>query len=127
LKLLIDTHVLLWGMAADPKLSDDEAAALRARRNKIFVSVVSFWEIAIKVRDRRLQAPDDLLARVQADPDFEILPVQAEHAWRVGTLPRFHRDPFDRLLIAQALCENLTLMTHDRHMARYDAPIFGRP
>jgi len=125
LKLLIDTHIILWGMTGDERLTNLESEALRAPENRIFVSVASIWEIAIKSRNRRLEAPDDFLAQVKSNPDFEILPVLAEHAWRVRGLPKLHRDPFDQILIAQALCERMTLMTHDPWMARYEAPIFG--
>lgn len=124
MRLLIDTHILLWGMTESRRLSPAERAALRRPENRIYVSVISLWEIAIKSRDGDLEAPGDLLGQVQSNPDFEILPVLAEHAWRVHSLPRLHRDPFDHLLIAQALCEGLTLMTHDRWLARYEAPIF---
>ena len=124
MKLLIDTHILLWGLTESRRLSRSERAALRRTENRVYVSVASLWEIAIKARDGDLEAPDDLLGRVQSNPDFEILPVLAEHAWRVKSLPALHRDPFDHLLIAQALCEGMTLMTHDRWIARYEAPIF---
>jgi len=88
--------------------------------------VASLWEIAIKSRDGRLEAPEDLDRRVEAIPNLAILPVRTAHAWRVRGLPTLHRDPFDHLLIAQALCENMTLITRDRWIARYDVSILGQ-
>jgi PIN domain nuclease of toxin-antitoxin system len=118
--------MLLWGFADPERLSAIETAAIEAPENLVFVSVASLWEIAIKTRDGRLQAPGDLPERVAANLDFEVLPVLGAHAWAVRQLPILHRDPFDHLLIAQALCEGLTLMTHDRRIKLYEAPIFGR-
>ena len=87
-------------------------------------SVINLWEIAIKTSTGKLAAPADLMRQVQSNPDFTVLPVQAEHAWRVRDLPRLHGDPFDHLLVAQALCENLTMMTRDAWMGRYGVPVF---
>ncbi len=126
MRLLLDTHMLLWGFTDPERLSAIETAAIEAPGNLVFVSVASLWEIAIKTRDGRLQAPGGLPELVAANPDFEVLPVLVAHAWAVRQLPMHHRDPFDHLLIAQALCEGLTLMTHDRWIRRYEAPVFGR-
>lgn len=126
MRLLLDTHILLWGLFDDAKISVKEETALRAPENKVFVSVASLWEIAIKAARGGLDPPPDLPRIVESHPDFTLLPIQADHAWRVRTLPRLHGDPFDRLLIAQALCENLTLMTRDGWMTRYRVPVFGK-
>ena len=126
MKLLLDTHILLWSLVDGRRLSRREIAALADPNNRLFVSVVSFWEIAIKSRDGRLEAPDDLVRRVGAISRLEILQVGADHAWRVRSLPTLHRDPFDHLLIAQAMCENMTLVTRDAMMKRYEVPVFGR-
>ena len=91
------------------------------------MSVVCLWEIAIKKRIGKLSAPDDLLARVERHPDYKVLPplITAAHAWRVRTLPLHHRDPFDQLLVAQALTEQMTVVTHDRSISRYGVPILA--
>jgi len=126
LRLLLDTHILLWSLVDGRRLLRREIAALADPKNRLFVSVVSLWEIAIKSRDGRLEAPDDLVQRVEAIPTLALLPVRAEHAWRVRSLPVLHRDPFDHLLIAQALCEKMTLLTRDTMMQRYEVSILGR-
>lgn len=126
MRLLLDTHIILWGMIETKRLSAAEVLAMQASDNQIFVSVVSLWEIAIKSAKGQLRAPEDFLRAVESNPDFEVLPVLAEHAWRVRSLPLFHGDPFDRLLVAQALCENLVLVSRDPWLTRYEVPIFGR-
>jgi PIN domain nuclease of toxin-antitoxin system len=87
----------------------------------VFVSAVSVWEIAIKRAMGKLEAPDDVPERID-DAGFERLPVGFDHAEQVGTLPLHHGDPFDRLLIAQALVEGATLVTSDRRIQAYDVP-----
>src|ERR1700709_1628240 len=98
--MLLDSHALLWFVAGDERRI---GKALRARieAEATTVSAVSLWEIAIKASLGKLEAPDDLPTRVQ-QLGFELLPVTAEHAWRVRSLPRHHRDPFHRLLVAPA-------------------------
>ena len=96
-------------------------AAIRSPDDQIFVSVASLWEVAIKMRNGKLNAPDDLPDLIRADPDYELLPILQEHAWQVGQLPLLHRDPFDQLLVAQALVEDLTIVTHDHVVAAYAA------
>lgn len=123
MRLLLDTHVLLWGIAGDDRLSPETARLIRSAESESFVSVASLWEIAIKVGIGKLGAPDDLPALIEADPDFSVLDVTADHVWRVRRLPRFHSDPFDHLLIVQALAEDMTIVTHDRMMGRYGVPI----
>ncbi len=119
MKLLLDTHIILWGLFDPDQLSVDETTALRDPGNQIFISTISLWEIAIKMRTGRLKAPDDLPAIISANPDFEVLPILPAHVWRVRLLPRLHGDPFDHLLIAQAACEAMTLVSRDRWMAAY--------
>lgn len=111
--MLLDTHVLIWLLEGDERLGV-EARASMARVTDVHVSAASLWEIAIKVELGRLQAPDDLPDVVQR-AGLQHLSVTAEHAWsvqQVAGLP--HRDPFDRLLVAQAAVEGLTLLTADR-------------
>jgi PIN domain nuclease of toxin-antitoxin system len=91
----------------------------------VFVSIASYWEIAIKSAIGKLQAPDDLPDRLAQHADFTLLPITPAHAWRVRTLPLFpdHKDPFDRLLVAQALEEGLEIATPDPHFARYGVKV----
>ena len=119
--LLLDTHVFLWWRQDDPKLCDaarDHIATAPA----VYVSAASAWEVAIKVAMGRLQLPEPFTQGVQAS-DFEELPVRFPHAEEVETLPRRHGDPFDRLLVAQARVERLTLVTADRMMEGYDVDL----
>ena len=124
MRLLLDTHILLWAYVDPTRLKDAERAALRGPEHQIFASVVNLWEIAIKTTKGQLVVPADLMQRVQTNPGFTVLPVRAEHAWRVKDLPRLHGDPFDHLLVAQALCENLTMITRDAWIARYGVSVF---
>jgi PIN domain nuclease of toxin-antitoxin system len=113
--LLLDTHVVLWALEADPHLSDDFVRALSAvPRPRLIVSTASLWEIAIKMGKGKLRAPAELPSLLERD-GFEIMSVTAEHAWAVRNLPTAfaHKDPFDRLIYAQARVEGLTLATRD--------------
>ena len=125
MRLLLDTHILLWAYVDTEKLSVREHVAIGDPGNQIFANVVNLWEIAIKTTKGQLNAPADLMERVQSNPDLILLPVLAEHAWRVRTLPRLHGDPFDHLLVAQAQCENLTVVTRDAWIGRYGVAVFA--
>jgi len=116
-RLLLDTHLLLWALATPAKMP------ARARElvndNEVFVSAASIWEISIKVALGKLRAdPHEVLAAL-APAGFLALPVTGEHAARVIDLPPIHRDPFDRLLVAQALGEPMRLLTDDAVLGRY--------
>jgi PIN domain nuclease of toxin-antitoxin system len=118
LKLLFDTHVVLWAFDNPASLSERLRQALR-RRPVIVVSVASLWEIAIKAAKGKLKAPGDL-PRLLVEAGFQILPVAAQHAWAIKQAPPslLTSDPFDRLLWAQAKVEGLTLATRDRALLR---------
>jgi PIN domain nuclease of toxin-antitoxin system len=121
LSLLLDTHVLLWYVLGDRRRVGREL------QNQIeaegpTVSVVSVWEAAIKSALGKLDAPDDLPARV-AELGFRLLEVTAEHAWQVRRLPQHPRDPFDRLLIAQAQLEQMPIVTADPLFDAYDVKV----
>jgi PIN domain nuclease of toxin-antitoxin system len=120
-RLLVDSHALLWFVAGNRRRI---SAALRARIEaaEALISIASLWEIAIKSALGKLDAPDDLPARVQ-ELGFELLPVSGDHAWRVRSLPHHHRDPFDRLLIAQAQLERLPIVTADAAFDAYDVTV----
>lgn len=118
MRLLLDTHILLWWLANNRKLSARGREAIAAADHLVFVSAASGWEIAIKKAIGKLSAPDDLLGVLEENQFIE-LPVRLAHTAQVEILPAIHQDPFDRLLVAQAMQENLVLMTHDPQLARY--------
>lgn len=128
MKLLLDTHVFLWWMHNDPRLSAIVIAAVEDDQNQIFVSSISAVEMAIKVRLEKLRIdsplPEFLSRGMEALRAIE-LPVKIPHALRLAQLPIYHRDPFDRLLVAQAQIEGLTLVTDDAKIHLYGIPIIG--
>lgn len=118
MRLLLDTHVFLWYLADSPKLSTQTRASI-TKADEVFVSAASIWEAAIKVGLGKLEAPlDGLVAGIQAS-GFQELPVLSRHAVLVASLPPVHRDPFDRLLIAQAVDGPLKLLTGDPILREY--------
>jgi PIN domain nuclease of toxin-antitoxin system len=119
---LLDTHVLLWIAAGGEKLGSRTVGRLREPRRTVFVSAVSAWEIAIKASLGRVRIPDNYHAMLEAFR-FTPLDIKADHALAVQHLPQHHRDPFDRLLVAQTRCEGLTLVTVDAALAAYQIPI----
>jgi PIN domain nuclease of toxin-antitoxin system len=123
-RLLLDTHVLLWALQASRRLSRAARAAIVDPGNEVWVSAVSPWEIEIKRAVGRVRAPDDVLTEIRR-ARFLPLPITLEHGVAAGTLPLHHRDPFDRLLIGQAQVEGLTVVTHDSDFARYQVAILS--
>jgi PIN domain nuclease of toxin-antitoxin system len=121
-RLLLDTHAFLWWVGADRRLSRKARSAVGAGRNECFVSLATAWEIAIKVSLGSLRV-DASLERFLPDQiaanGFQPLPIDLRHTARVATLPFHHRDPFDRLLLAQALEEELAVVTADPVFAEY--------
>jgi PIN domain nuclease of toxin-antitoxin system len=117
-RFLLDTNALLWTMLAQPRLSAVALEIIGDEANDVFVSVVSAWEIEIKLGKGKLDAPSDLETALAAQR-FEPLAVTMRHVHAVETLPRHHRDPFDRMLIAQAQLEGLTIITSDQKMSGY--------
>ncbi len=122
MNLLLDTHVLLWWLDDNPALGETARQAIANPSHLVFMSAVSIWEIVIKKALGKLEAPDEL-AEVLDEQPFHYLDMTAEHAFKVGDLPRHHRDPFDRLLIAQSLVDGLTLVTGDSDIGKYEVPI----
>ena len=117
-RLLLDTHTLLWWLADDPRLGHNARALIQDAHNEIYVSAASAWEISIKKACGKLVAPDDLDGILEHE-GFEELPISFFHGERAGTLPPVHRDPFDRMLIAQAQAEGLDIMTADEMLKQY--------
>lgn len=118
MRLLLDTHVLLWWLANDPSLAGNAKAAISDPTSAVFVSAATVWEIAIKQALGKLEAPSDLERQIQLNR-FEPLPITIAHAYSAGTLPRHHHDPFDRMLVAQALADGLTIITRDPRLGHY--------
>lgn len=119
MNLLLDTHVLLWALGDDPQLPEAVRAVIVEGRNRVFVSAASTWEIAIKRAIGKLRAPEDLVAQLER-ARLQPLDITIEHTLAVGALPDHHADPFDRLLIAQARTERLTLVTRDPRVLQYE-------
>jgi len=122
MKLLLDTHILLWWLADDPRLPPSASAAIADSDAVVTVSAATAWEIAIKKAAGRLDAPDDLIDALGAN-DFETLAITAAHGLAAGALPPHHADPFDRMLIAQAQKEGLTLISVDTRFRDYDVEL----
>ena len=125
MNLLLDTHVALWAITDSPGLPHKARDLIASPRNTVWISAASVWEIAIKHFLGRGDMPvsgQDAL-RYFRDAGYRFLPVEAEHAAAVEELPMHHQDPFDRILVAQALAEPMRLMTHDRFVARYSDSI----
>ena len=119
MKVLLDTHILLWWLADDAHLPTEARLAIADPTTEIRVSAASAWEIAVKRSAGRLDAPDDL-GDALAHHGFDPLAITVEHALAAGSLPPHHRDPFDRMLIAQAQTESLILITVDPAFALYE-------
>lgn len=124
MKLLLDTHLLLW-VAGDYEVPPKALALIEDRENELFFSAASLWEITIKRGAGRedFQVEPRALYRSLLDNGYSELPIFSEHAIAVGQLPPMHTDPFDRMLVAQATVEGITLLTHDRELADYPGPI----
>ena len=119
---LLDTHILLWWFDASPKLSKEVEAVIRSGVDRILVSSVSTWEIAIKRALGKLRVPDEIFGLVPRDGFLE-LPITIKHTRALLQLPAHHQDPFDRLLIAQAQSEELVLITSDHLFQKYNVPV----
>ncbi len=122
MEILLDTHMLLWWLADDRRLSEKARARITDPANTITVSAASAWEIVIKQALGKLKMDGDLEQEV-LDQGFDMLPVTFAHTAEVLTLPPIHRDPFDRMLVAQARVENLQLLTTDPQIVRYPANV----
>ena len=122
MKILLDTHAFLWWIADDPQLSLRAREIISDGNNDLFLSAVSGWEICIKAQIGRLKLPGEPRRFIPEQlrlNAIQTLPIQMSHALHVSTLPNHHRDPFDRLLIAQAQLEKLPILSNDSQVGRY--------
>ena len=127
MRLLLDTHVLLWWLVDDRKLTRAARAIIANPDNEVLVSSASLWEIAIKAVLGRIEVELDNLEAAIARNGFRPLPIGFRHALTAGRLPVVHRDPFDRMLIAQASVDELRVVSHDRVFERYNLTREGLP
>ena len=126
MRLLLDTHAFLWWIGDDPRLSRRAAALIADGANQVHVSAASAWEIVVKKGLGRVEVPEPidrfLVAQLETNA-FLPLPIHVRHALGLAALPDIHRDPFDRILVAQAVAENLSLVTGDRMLGRYPVTV----
>ena len=122
MNLLLDTHALLWWLDDNPTLSEKAREAISDGGNLVFVSAAVIWEIRIKQALGKLEIPSDFREAINSQA-FEMLPITADHTHLIEELPQHHRDPFDRMLIAQAKFEGLTIVTRDKNFNKYNVPI----
>lgn len=119
---MLDTHVFLWWLADDPRLPAKISKAIADSRSQVFVSAVVIWEISIKKALGKLQCPDNIEEAIRVN-GFHSLDITISHALELQKLPIHHNDPFDRMLIAQAQFEKLTIATHDSQIKKYGVPL----
>jgi PIN domain nuclease of toxin-antitoxin system len=119
-RLLLDTHALLWALTGAPELGRKARGVIAAPQNDVLVSVVSLWEIVVKRHAGKLTASLGAILGALAPAGYHILPIETRHLLALDALPAFHRDPFDHLLIAQAIADQLTFVTEDDR-----APLYG--
>lgn len=125
MNLFLDTHVLLWWLDDSPYLSVAARNAIADSENLIVVSAVVIWEMRIKQALGKLVISKDFYPVIKAQ-GFELLSITTDHAYAAGGLPMHHRDPFDRMIIAQARLEKLCIITHDSIFSRYDVSVFAQ-
>jgi PIN domain nuclease of toxin-antitoxin system len=124
MRFLLDTHILLWGASEPEKLSSRATALIEDTENDLLFSAISIWEVALKASRRTDFLVDpNVLRRDLADNGYVEVPLTSAHILALAGLPAIHKDPFDRMLVAQALVEGATLLTSDATLARYPGPI----
>ncbi len=125
MKFLLDTHAFLWWLADDDKLGRQARKWVEDPANDILISMVSLWEIALKVRIGKLEADTKEIANIIQRDGFTLLDMSLKHILALRELPIHHRDPFDHLLMAQAITEDATFLSEDRNAARYPVRTVG--
>lgn len=122
MKILLDTHILLWAFADAPRLPRAIRDVIESSETIVFVSLASLWELRIKESIGKIKLPRTFYTAIEP-AGYELLPLKSKHIHEYGLLPMHHRDPFDRMLVAQARCEQLTFATDDERLAQYDVVI----
>lgn len=126
MQYLLDTHVLIWWITSDKRLSPKTKSLIRSQRNTLFWSAASSWEIAIKHALGRLEfseSPESLLASELGRNHIDTLDITNAHAFMAGSLPAHHKDPFDRMLVAQARIESLAIISNDSMLSHYEVDV----
>lgn len=125
MKLLLDTHAFMWFVNGDPMLGENAKKSIESKDNSNFLSVASLWEIAIKVNIGKLtlSKPYHTIKQQIEENYIEILPIAFDHTLQIVSMPIYHRDPFDRLIIAQAMAENMTVISKDANFEKYPIKI----
>ena len=121
MNLLLDTHILLWHLGDNPRLKTEHSRLIEDPANNIYFSIVGLWEIAIKTSLGKLTVTQPLNRIIPRE--VHVLDITISHLMQLQTLPFHHRDPFDRLILAQAAVEEMTLMSRDRHFKQYDVSL----
>ena len=123
-RALLDTHVLLWWLAEPEKLSKEQFEIISSKNSQILVSVASIWEIRIKESLGKIEVPSDLVTLIKEE-GFEFIPISPQHADYIKELPQIHKDPFDRIIIAQGKLEGLKVLSSDKVFRGYDVEVVG--
>lgn len=116
--ILIDSHILLWWLKEPEKLSSSHYTLIEIPANNILISIASLWELHIKASFQKLSLPDNFFTEIEKN-QFRILEISQDHLSGLLKLPQYHRDPFDRLIISQAIAENIPVITHDKSFSDY--------
>ncbi|MGE0422097.1 MAG: type II toxin-antitoxin system VapC family toxin [Reyranellaceae bacterium] len=124
MRLLLDTHTLVWAMQGGDRLTPTTRERIQSRATPVYVSVASIWELAIKATKGKFSMPPDVPGTV-ADAGFIMLDIKLDHALAAANLSLHHRDPFDRMLVAQAITEDMVLVTRDATLPRYGVSILA--
>lgn len=122
MKILLDTHVLVWALSSPEKIKPKVQDLLVDTDNIVFVSIASLWELQIKKSLNKISLPDDFISQLQEN-GFELLDINYKHIAKLAELPLIHRDPFDRMLVAQTIHEKLSLVTNDLEIMKYNIKI----
>ncbi|MDR3425770.1 MAG: type II toxin-antitoxin system VapC family toxin [Alphaproteobacteria bacterium] len=121
MRLLLDSNVVVWALSKSDRLKRSAMDILENPANDLYFSIAGVWEIGIKQSTGKLKMPDGYLS-ILRDQSVKFLPISIEHAYAARSLPRLHKDPFDRMLVVQAMIEDLTIMTHDEMIQAYAVP-----
>ena len=122
MKILLDTHVLVWALSSPERIKPKVQDLLVDTDNIVFVSIASLWELQIKKSLNKISLPNDFIPQLQEN-GFELLDINYKHIAKLDELPLIHRDPFDRMLVAQTIHENLSLVTNDLEIMKYNVKI----